>query len=266
MPALRSFEGLRAVVTGASSGIGEALALRLAKEGTDVALVARRKAELDRVARAIRDLGRRALVVPCDVARRDEVFASAERILAEFGSVELLVNNAGYGGHRPFLEWDIDDIEGVMQVNYFGAVYWTKALLPKMVEQRRGWIVMMASVAGKLGVPDESAYAATKFAMVGLAEALSYEVEDFGVHVLTVCPGAIDTPFFDEQARRRMPEVAKRMMIEPARVVEATIRALRAGKYEVTVPPFIRAGYIVRAVAPGIMRRNIKRVAAPPLA
>lgn len=266
MPALRSFEGLRAVVTGASSGIGEALALRLAKEGTDVALVARRTAELDRVARAIRDLGRRALVVPCDVARRDEVFASAERILAEFGSVELLVNNAGYGGHRPFLEWDIDDIEGVMQVNYFGAVYWTKALLPKMVEQRRGWIVMMASVAGKLGVPDESAYAATKFAMVGLAEALSYEVEDFGVHVLTVCPGAIDTPFFDEQARRRMPEVAKRMMIEPARVVEATIRALRAGKYEVTVPPFIRAGYIVRAVAPGIMRRNIKRVAAPPLA
>jgi len=266
VPALRSFEGLRAVVTGASSGIGEALALRLAKEGTDVALVARRTAELDRVARAIRDLGRRALVVPCDVARRDEVFASAERILAEFGSVELLVNNAGYGGHRPFLEWDIDDIEGVMQVNYFGAVYWTKALLPKMVEQRRGWIVMMASVAGKLGVPDESAYAATKFAMVGLAEALSYEVEDFGVHVLTVCPGAIDTPFFDEQARRRMPEVAKRMMIEPARVVEATIRALRAGKYEVTVPPFIRAGYIVRAVAPGIMRRNIKRVAAPPLA
>jgi short-subunit dehydrogenase len=84
--------------------------------------------------------------------------------------------------------------------------------------------------------------------------------------VLTVCPGAIDTPFFDEQARRRMPEVAKRMMIEPARVVEATIRALRAGKYEVTVPPFIRAGYIVRALAPGIMRRNTKRVAAPPLA
>ena len=266
MPALRSFEGLRAIVTGASSGIGEALALRLAKEGADVALVARRKAELDRVAGAIRDLGRRALVVPCDVARRDEVFASAERILAEFGSVELLVNNAGYGGHRPFLEWDIDDIERIMQVNYFGAVYWTKALLPKMVEQRRGWIVMMASVAGKLGVPDESAYAATKFAMVGLAEALSYEVEDFGVHVLTVCPGAIDTPFFDEQARRRMPEVAKRMMIEPARVVEATIRALRAGKYEVTVPPFIRAGYIVRALAPGIMRRNTKRVAAPPLA
>ncbi len=263
MPALRSFQGLRAVVTGASSGIGEALAIRLAKEGTDVALVARRKAELDRVAGVIRDLGQRALVVPCDVARREEVFASAERILSEFGSVELLVNNAGYGGHRTFLEWDIDDIERIMQVNYFGAVYWTKALLPRMVEQRRGWIVMMASVAGKLGVPDESAYAATKFAMVGLAEALSYEVEDFGVHVLTVCPGAIDTPFFDEQARRRMPEVAKRMMIEPARVVDATIRALRAGKYEVTVPPFIRAGYIVRALAPGIMRRNTKRVAAP---
>lgn len=264
MAKLESFAGIRAVVTGASSGIGELLAQRLAAEGAQVALVARRKAELERVAASISDRGGRALVVPADVARRDEVFAAAERILAEFGSVELLINNAGYGGHRRFIDWDIDDIERIMQVNYFGTVYWTKALLPRMIAERRGWIVMMASVAGKLGVPDESAYAATKFAQVGLAEALSYEVEDFGVHVLTVCPGAIDTPFFDEEARRRMPDVAKRLMIPPKRVVDAVIDALRAGKREITVPGFIRVSYIVRAIAPGVLRRNTKRVAMPP--
>lgn len=264
MAKLESFAGIRAVVTGASSGIGELLAQRLAAEGAQVALVARRKAELERVAASISDRGGRALVVPADVARRDEVFAAAERILAEFGSVELLINNAGYGGHRRFIDWDIDDIERIMQVNYFGTVYWTKALLPRMIAERRGWIVMMASVAGKLGVPDESAYAATKFAQVGLAEALSYEVEDFGVHVLTVCPGAIDTPFFDEEARRRMPDVAKRLMIPPKRVVDAVIDALRAGKREITVPGFIRLSYIVRAIAPGVLRRNTKRVAMPP--
>lgn len=264
MPALRSFAGIRAVITGASSGIGKEFALRLAAEGADVALVARRRAELEQVATAVIAQGRRALVVPADVSHRDQVFTAAENILSQFGGVELLVNNAGYGGHRPFLEWDLDDIERLMQVNYFGSVYWTKALLPHMVTHRRGWIVMMASVAGKLGVPDETAYVATKFAMVGLAEALSYEVEDFGVHVLTVCPGAIDTPFFDERARRRMPEVAKRLMIPPHRVVEATIRGLRSGHYEVTVPPFIRLSYVVRALAPGVLRWNTKRVATPP--
>jgi hypothetical protein len=117
----------------------------------------------------------------------------------------------------------------------------------------------MASVAGKLGVPEESAYAASKFAMVGFAEALSIELEDAGVHVLTVCPGTINTPFFDAEALEHMPPVSKRMMIEPERVVDATIDALARGKHEVTVPRFIATGYIVRTLAPGFMRRNTKR-------
>jgi short-subunit dehydrogenase len=91
-------------------------------------------------------------------------------------------------------------------------------------------------------------------------------VEDAGVHVLTVCPGAIDTPFFDEEARRRMPAVAKRLMIGPERVVTATCRALAAGKHEITVPGFIRLSYIVRVIAPGLFRWNTKRVATPPVA
>lgn len=260
---LESVRGRRIVITGASSGIGEALARHWARQGANLALVARRQAELERVAGQVRELGGQALVVPCDVAQRADVFAAAQQVLQTWGSVDVLVNNAGYGGHRTFLEWPIEDIERMMQVNYLGTVYWTKALLPSMAQRGQGWIVMMASVAGKLGVPDESAYVATKFAMVGLAEALSYEAEDAGVHVLTVCPGAIDTAFFDEETRQRMPEVARRMMIPPERVVEAVCRGLARGKHEVTVPGFIRLSYLARAIAPSLLRRSTKRVAMP---
>jgi short-subunit dehydrogenase len=128
-----------------------------------------------------------------------------------------------------------------------------------MIERRRGWIVFMASVAGKLAVPDESAYVATKFAMVGLAETLSMEVEDAGVHVLTVCPGAVRTDFFDQEALERMPEVARRSMIEPERVIDATLDGLARGKREVTVPKSIRPAYVLRAIAPGILRSGTKR-------
>ncbi|MBI3783497.1 MAG: SDR family oxidoreductase [Deltaproteobacteria bacterium] len=256
---LTSYVDKTALVTGASSGIGRLLSLRLARLGAKVALVARREEELRALAAEIEDAGGKAIVLPCDVADRSQVFATAEQAIAQLGGVDILINNAGYGHHRTFLEWDLDDMERMMRVNFFGTLYWTKALLPHMVERRRGWVVMIASVAGKLGVPEESAYAASKFAQVGLAEALSYEVEDLGVHVLTVCPGAINTPFFDAEALARMPPVAKRMMIQPEPLIDAIIDALRRGKHEITVPGIIRSGYIVRTLAPGFMRRNTKR-------
>jgi hypothetical protein len=108
-------------------------------------------------------------------------------------------------------------------------------------------------------VPEETAYAASKFAMVGLAEALSFEVEDAGVQVLTVCPGTIRTEFFDAEALARMPPVSRRMMVEVGPLVDAIFDALAKGKHEITFPRFIAAGYLVRALAPGFMRRNTKR-------
>ena len=259
MPKLTSYRGVNAVITGASSGLGRLLALRIAEQGAQVALVARRLRELEEVAAAIQRRGGQALILPCDVGDRAQVAAAATRALEHLGTVDLLINNAGYGHHRPFLDWDLDDIERMMRVNYLGTVYWTKALLPQMVERRRGWLVFVASVAGKLGVPDESAYVASKFAMVGLAEALSIELEDAGVHVLTVCPGTVRTDFFDQEALERMPPVSQRSMIEPEPVVEATLAALAHGKREITVPRSIAAAYVVRAVAPGFLRRNVKR-------
>jgi short-subunit dehydrogenase len=255
---LTSYRGLNAVVTGASSGIGRLLALRFAREGAHVALVARRAAELESLAAQIRTGGGTAVVLPCDVADRAQVDAATASALEQLGSIDILVNNAGYGHHRPFLQWDLDDMERLMRVNFLGTLYWTKALLPHMVERGRGWLVFMASVAGKIGVPDESAYAASKFATVGLAEALSVEVEDSGIHVLTVCPGTIRTPFFDQEALERMPPVAKRGMVEPEPLIDAILQALAAGKRELTFPRQLAVAYVTKALAPGLMRRGVK--------
>lgn len=259
MSRLTSWQGKNVVITGASSGMGRLLALRVGAAGARVALVARREGKLQAVAEAIRSAGGEALVIPCDVGEREQVVAAAAAVESAWGPVDVLVNNAGYGGHYTFLEWDMADIERMVRVNFLGSVYWTKALLPAMAQRGAGWVVFMASVAGKIGVPGESVYAATKFALCGLAEALSIEVEDAGVHVLTVCPGAIDTEFFDAAARARMPGAALRSMIKPERVVEAILRALARGKREVTVPKMLAGAYAARALAPRLMRRGVKR-------
>jgi short-subunit dehydrogenase len=260
MRKLESVRGLTALVTGASSGIGRGLALGLAERGARVALVARRADRLESLAAEIRGKSGEALVLPCDVADRGEAAASAARALDHFGAVDLLVNNAGYGHHRRFLDWDLEDMERVMRVNYFGALYFTKALLPPMVERGRGWLLFVSSVAGRIASAGEAAYAASKFAMAGLAQALSMEVEDAGVHVLTVYPGVFRTEFFDEEALERMPPVSRRSMAEPEVLVQAIFKALAAGRRELTVPRYIEIAYRLQALAPGLSRRSTKRI------
>jgi short-subunit dehydrogenase len=257
---LRDYDGRVALVTGASSGIGRLLAQRFAARGARVGLLARRVEMLETLAEEIRAQGGEALAIACDVAEREQVHAAAERATAELGPVDLLVNNAGFGAHRSVLASDESEMERMLRVNFLGSLYFTKALLPGMVARGCGWLVFMASVAGRIATPGEAIYAATKFALVGFAEALSLEVEDAGVQVLTVCPGAIRTDFFGEEDLAVMPEVALRSMVEPEPLVDEIVRALAKGKRELTYPRGIAAGYVVRALAPGFMRTQVKRV------
>ena len=259
MTRLKSYEGLNALVTGASSGIGRLLALRLAAAGARLALVARREPELEDLAEEIRVNGGEAVALVCDVGDREQALATAIRATESLGTIDVLINNAGYGRHRRFLEWDLEDMEAVMRVNYLGTLYFTKALLPAMVERRGGWLVFIASAAGRIAPADETAYAASKHAVVGLASSLSLEVEDSGVHVLTVCPGAIRTPFFDDEAMARLPAVARRQMAEPEDLVEAIVDALARGKRELTFPGWIASGYVAQALAPSFTRRQVKK-------
>ncbi len=256
---LKDWRGVRALVTGASSGIGRAFCERIGSEGARVALVARRADELTQLAEQIRAAGGEAFVLPCDVGERDACFATARRAEESLGGIDVLVNNAGYGHHRRFLDWDVEDIERMMRVNYLGSMWMTKALLPGMVERGRGWLVFVASVAGKIAPPEESAYAASKFAMVGLAESISVEVEDAGVHVMVACPAVIRTPFFDAEALARMPPVSRKAMAEPAEMVAAMLDGLARGKREITFPRLPEMGYKMKAVAPEWFRRMLRR-------
>lgn len=264
MPKLTQFRAIDAVITGASSGIGEALTRQLAAAGARVHLVARRRDRLESLAAEINGLGGEAQAFPCDVEDREQIRAASAAILARAGKVDLLINNAGYGRHREFVAWDYDDMERMMRVNYLGALAWTKELLPQMLERRAGWLVYVASVAGRLGIPAESAYGASKFALVGLAEALSLELADRDVHVLTVCPGTVDTEFFDAEARERMPAIARRSMVSPERLAGVTLRALRRGRHEVTYPRFLGLAYGARLLAPRFYRWAVRRAAVAP--
>jgi len=259
MARLVDFTGRTALITGASSGIGRLLALRIAAAGARVGLVARRESELEVLAEEIRAGGGEAVPLVCDVADRQQALASAEKAVEAMGRIDVLVNNAGYGHHRRFLDWDLEDMERVMRVNFLGTLYFTKTLLPAMIERGSGWLVFIASAAGRIAPADETAYAASKHAMVGLAGSLSLEVEDAGVHVLTVCPGAIRTPFFDDEALARLPAVARRQMAEPEDLVEAIMDALARGKRELTFPRWIASGYVAQALAPSFFRGQLKK-------
>jgi short-subunit dehydrogenase len=262
MAKLDTLQGRTALVTGASSGIGRLVARRLAAEGARVVLVARRRAALEAVADEIRADGGHARVLPCDVGDRAQVLDAAR----EAGPVDLLVNNAGFGGRALFVERGLDEMERMVRVNFLGALYFTRALVEPMVARRRGWIVFMASVAGRLGVPGESIYAASKFALVGLAETLSMELQDSGVHVMSVLPAAVDTPFFTAEDRERLPAVARRGMLAPETVVDAMFEGLRRGRHEVTVPRRLAGVYVLRALFPGIVRRGTRRATLSRLA
>lgn len=259
MTCLKDYSGRNVLITGASSGIGRLLALRMAGAGARIALVARRPDELDRVAEEIRAAGGKAVALACDVADREQSLEAAARAAEGLGSIDVLVNNAGYGHHRRFLDWDLEDMERMMRVNFLGTLYFTKALLPEMVARGRGWLIYIASAAGRIAPAYETAYAASKHAMVGLASSLSLEVEDSGVHVLNVCPGAIRTPFFDEEALARLPEVARKQMADPEDLVDAIMTALARGRRELTFPKWIASGYIAQALAPGFTRGQVKK-------
>jgi len=254
------WRGRGVLVTGASSGIGLALARRLAAQGARLVLVARREGELARIARELHDEhGAEVHARPCDLANVSAAFEAgcdAQRALAP-GGVELLVNNAGVGGHRRVLDWPLEEIERMTALNYLASVALSKAVLPSMVERRRGAIVFIASVAGKVATPLEAPYAATKSAMISFGEALSLEVEEQGVHVLNVCPGMIDTPFFAPDELAAMPAVARRGIVGVDGLVDAILAALARGKREITHPRAIAAAYPVKAIAPAWFRRAV---------
>ncbi|GGE55549.1 oxidoreductase [Streptosporangium jomthongense] len=183
-------------ITGASSGIGEALAARFAQEGARLVLSARRESELERVAERCRNKGLRAdqvLVLPLDVTDWSALPGAVQMVLNRFGHIDLLINNAGVSQRSLCVDTDMEVYRQLMEVDVMGQVALTKAVLPHMLERGAGHIAVTASVAGKVGAPLRTGYCAAKHAVMGFFDALRAEVEGQGVHVSTIVPGFIRT-------------------------------------------------------------------------
>jgi NADP-dependent 3-hydroxy acid dehydrogenase YdfG len=192
------------LITGASSGIGEATALKFAQDGYRVVLAARRVDRLQALAAKIEAGGGQALPVETDVANMEHIQRLIRTVMENFGQIDVLFNNAGFGR----LDWlenldPIKDIEAQIQVNLLGVIQTTRQALPAMIARRKGHIVNMASAAGLLATPTYSIYAASKFAVRGFSEALRREVRIYGIHVSTIFPGGVETEFKSHTGAQR---------------------------------------------------------------
>ena len=182
-----------AIVTGASQGIGAATALALAKKGFGVALAARRPMGLVAIENRIREAGGFAFVAPTDVTERDQVSELVAETERRFGPVGLLINAAGAVHRAPVTSTSEADFDRMLDVNLKGTYLCTKAVLSGMIERRRGRIVNLAAMAGRIGAPRLAAYSASKWGVVGFTKACAEELRPAGIAVFAVCPGSVDT-------------------------------------------------------------------------
>ena len=191
--------GKAAIITGAGRGIGRAIALAFAQEGADVLVASRTLPEVAEVADETRALGRHALALKVDVSNRDEVERMVAQGLEELGKVDILVNNAGtYGSIGPLADNDPEEWVQTVSINLFGAFYCARAVLPFMIRERRGKIINLSGGGASSPLPNFSAYAASKAAIVRLTETLAEEVKLFNIQVNAIAPGAVNTRLMDE--------------------------------------------------------------------
>ncbi|UOQ65117.1 3-ketoacyl-ACP reductase [Hymenobacter volaticus] len=190
---MESITGKNALITGAGKGIGRAIAIALAQEGVNVALLARTEAQLQEVAQEAEALGVKAVIVTADIADRTAVESAVTQAEAAFGTIDILINNAGIGTFAKVVDMDPEEWEHIVRVNLFGTYYATRAVLPGMIACETGDIINISSTAGLRGAATTSAYSASKFAVMGLTESLMQEVRKHNIRVSALTPSTVAT-------------------------------------------------------------------------
>ncbi|ATB45252.1 SDR family oxidoreductase [Corallococcus macrosporus] len=258
---MHAMQGKTVVITGASAGIGEALAVVLAGRGANLVLAARNEEALQRVKARCEAAGGRAVVVPTDVGDAEACRLLVERAVEAFGGIDVLVNNAGVTMDARVDEVkDLSLFDRLMRINYLGAVYCTHHALPHL-KARRGLVVAVSSLTGKTGVPNRSGYAASKHAMHGFFDSLRIELRGTGVDVTVVCPGFVATHIRDNALgadgqpvrRSKHDESAGNMDVDTC--VAITLKAMERREREVVMTTKARIAQFLKLVAPGVVDR-----------
>ncbi len=201
-----------AIVTGAGQGIGEAIAMRLAGAGANIAIVDLNLEQAERTSGRVRSLGRKSLAVRCDVSKASDVWAMRDQVLAEFGRIDILVNNAAIAGKNvPMLQIEEDEWDHFITVDLKSVYLCCRAVLPHMIERRYGKIVNVASIAGKEGNPGLVPYSTAKAGVIGLTKSLAKEVVAHGVYVNAVAPAVIETPILKTLTEQQISYMTSRI-------------------------------------------------------
>jgi 3-oxoacyl-[acyl-carrier protein] reductase len=195
---MNDLKNKNALITGAGKGIGKAVTIALAQEGVNVILLARTQSDIDEVAKEVKALGVKSFALTADVADINSVNNAVEKALAEFKSIDILINNAGIAAFGNFLELEPAAWERIIQVNLMGTYYVTRAVLPNMIERQTGDIINISSTAGLNGNALTSAYSASKFAVLGLTDSLMQEVRKHNIRVTALTPSTVATDMAKE--------------------------------------------------------------------
>jgi NAD(P)-dependent dehydrogenase (short-subunit alcohol dehydrogenase family) len=245
-------EGRVAAITGASSGIGLACAKHLAREGVAVVLGARRVSLLEATAQQIKAAGGRAAIVQMDVTREADVQALTAMATREFGRLDVMICNAGFGYYGPIDETPPEVMQRMMDVNYMGTFYGARAALPIFRAQSSGHLMFMSSIVGRRGIPFMGAYTATKAAQAGLAESLRAEFVGTPIHITCVYPISTPTEFIDAMARdfgHKVSGLGPKQSVDD--VARAIVRCVKRPRPELYPKPISRGLTILNALAPG---------------
>ncbi len=248
----RVIAGSCALVTGGARGIGRAVTEALAREGMKVVVADVDLPLAERTAAELSGPGRVVVARRLDVRDRAAFVALVERIEAELAPVDVLVNNAGIMPLGPFLDQPPESDVRQVDINVHGVLNGLRAALPGMLRRRRGHVVNVASVAGRMGVPFAAVYSGTKHAVIGVTEAVRHELEGSGVDLSYVLPSLVDTELVSGTRGPRYPP-----RVRPEQVADAVVEVLLTGKVDVYVPRFSRLSVILPAILP---RRVVERV------
>ena len=246
------------LITGASNGIGRQLAGDFAARGAIVVGCGRSIPRLRETLMEVRRTSPRSAMIGCDVGDAEQVRGMTAKVLADYGKIDILINNAGVGMRKPFVETPLKTIEEIVRTNFLGAVYCTHEVLPPMLAQGRGHIVNISSGAGKIGTLNMAAYCGSKFAMNGWSESLYHELKPLGIKVSIICPGPVQTEF-NRDFRDTEPKSPAKLIVTPAEVCREVLKAIEKNRFEVITPRWLALMCAFKRHMPNLFRHVAQR-------